>query len=462
MRPGSMRRLTPRSACTPAKRLCTPPTSRKGTAASGGAGTGVIAGSERVLLVVGLVHVHPGLAGDDHALARAFLDADLVVAPRAQVHAVGDRLAVEQQLGHLVHHQAGVFRVPETDAVDGTGLQLFARVLRQADAEHAGLVLQPGFFHRAADADRVDRRTALETRDVGVLAQDFLGLFVGFVGVVEGLVVRVHQRHLRVLGRVARAAAGPLHVRAAAERADEGRPLAALAHALGEPVVQARAEGRVVEGFDIGLRVLGGVGLVCDDDDATLQRALEHAFDRARVHRHHGDGTRLFGHQVFDHAQLLRRVALRRADHAGGDAGVGGAELLDALTHAGEPVHADDFDHGHDALLVLRPRGAGDAGHGGERTCGLTNHGVVSRSGCEKPLRNGTAPQEGTARQRGYAGARVRRYAMAAAGSKRATGGPQEGAAVAASGATGAVAIAGVRTGTACRWTCPRPPRPGR
>src|SRR6218665_1579446 len=81
------RRLTPRSACTPAKRLCTPRTSRKGTAASGGAGTGVIAGSERVLLVVGLVHVHPGLAGDDHALARAFLDADLVVAPRAQVHA---------------------------------------------------------------------------------------------------------------------------------------------------------------------------------------------------------------------------------------------------------------------------------------------------------------------------------------------------------------------------------------
>src|SRR6218665_2239806 len=48
-----------------------------------------------------------------------------------------------------------------------------------------------------------------ETPDVGVLAQDFLGLFVGFVGVVEGLVVRVHQRHLRVLGRVARAAAGP-------------------------------------------------------------------------------------------------------------------------------------------------------------------------------------------------------------------------------------------------------------
>src|SRR6218665_408069 len=207
MRPGSMRRLTPRSACTPAKRLCTPRTSRKGTAASGGAGTGVIAGSERVLLVVGLVHVHPGLAGDDHALARAFLDADLVVAPRAQVHAVGDRLAVEQQLGHLVHHQAGVFRVPETDAVDGTGLQVFARVLRQADAEHAGLVLQPGFFPPAADADRVDRRTALETLDVGVLAQDFLGLFVGFVGVVEGLVVRVHQRHLRVLGRVARPAA---------------------------------------------------------------------------------------------------------------------------------------------------------------------------------------------------------------------------------------------------------------
>src|SRR6218665_1170820 len=102
LRPGSMRRLPPRSACTPAKRLCTPRTSRKGTAASGGAGTGVIAGSERVLLVVGLVHVHPGLAGDDHALARAFLDADLVVAARAQVHAVGDRLAVEQQLGHLV------------------------------------------------------------------------------------------------------------------------------------------------------------------------------------------------------------------------------------------------------------------------------------------------------------------------------------------------------------------------
>src|SRR6218665_2838839 len=104
MRPGSMRRLTPRSACTPAKRLCTPRTSRKGTAASGGAGTGVIAGSEGVLVVVGLVHVHPGVAGDDHALAPAFLDADLVVAARAHVHAVGDRLALDQHPSHLVHH----------------------------------------------------------------------------------------------------------------------------------------------------------------------------------------------------------------------------------------------------------------------------------------------------------------------------------------------------------------------
>src|SRR4051812_16588683 len=106
-----MRRSMPRSACTPAKRLCTSCTSSRAgrvavasvmrdswKAAAGRRGAPPRRGSERVLLVVLLVDFHPGLAADDHADARALGDRHLVIALDPHVHAVGQLLAVQQHL----------------------------------------------------------------------------------------------------------------------------------------------------------------------------------------------------------------------------------------------------------------------------------------------------------------------------------------------------------------------------
>ncbi len=77
--------------------------------------------------------------------------------------------ALENQVGDLVHHIAGILRIPEEDLVDGTGFEIGTGVLRQAETKDAGLVLQAGFLDRAADADDVDGGRTLEALMSGYL-----------------------------------------------------------------------------------------------------------------------------------------------------------------------------------------------------------------------------------------------------------------------------------------------------
>ena len=194
-----------------------------------------------------------------------------------------------------------------------------------------------------------------------MLAQQFLGLFVGLGRVVVRLGLGVDELHLRILlGGVRRAAFGPLHVRLHAERADEGGPLAGLAHALGEAVVDACAVGGVFKRFDVDHRVLLVVGFVRHDLDALGHGLLEDGFERGRVDRHDGQRVDLLGDQVFDDAQLLGGVGLAGTGLFSLDAGVLRGELLDASFHAVEPGDAGDLDdRGDRLLLVLRVKRAG-------------------------------------------------------------------------------------------------------
>src|SRR3982750_2152813 len=106
---------TPRSACTPAKRLWMPSVARKTAGSRGdGAASGIgsrcmvcrqgrggggaatrrpqATGSEQVVLVGRLVGDHHRIAADQHAAAHALGERDLLVALHAEVHPVGEGL----------------------------------------------------------------------------------------------------------------------------------------------------------------------------------------------------------------------------------------------------------------------------------------------------------------------------------------------------------------------------------
>ena len=97
----------------------------------------------------------------------------------------------------------------------------------------------------------------------------------------------------------------PLDVRAAAERSHEVRPLTFAAHALGEPLVEGGAKRRIIEGFDVGLRVLLVICFMGDDDDAAVHRTLESALDHGGIHGLHGQSVHATGDQVLDDLELL-------------------------------------------------------------------------------------------------------------------------------------------------------------
>src|SRR5690606_20132594 len=138
----------------------------------------IMSRSEREVLIVGLVRINPGLTLDDDALAWTLDDGHLLVTRYAQIHAVLDFLALQDEIGNLVHDVASILRIPEENLVNRTAFEIRTGILRQAETIHAGLFLQPGFLDSAADADHVNRGRSLETLDVRIFAENFLGLFI--------------------------------------------------------------------------------------------------------------------------------------------------------------------------------------------------------------------------------------------------------------------------------------------
>lgn len=250
-------------------------------------------------------------------------------------------------------------------ADDRARFQKVRRRVGQARADEADLAAQPGFVDGAADAEHIITRRGLEALDIRVLAQDFLGLFIGAVGIVEGFVVRVDERHVGMLLGVRFAGADPLHMCAAAERADECRPLALVTHALGQAFVECGSVIGIVEGFDVRLRVLLVVGLMGHDDDAAIHRALQRAFEHGGVHRHDGESVDALGDQILNNLQLLGRIGGGRTALGRDDIRIGLLVGLDARVHAVEPRNAADLDDGRDhRLLLCHQRAGGGAKQG--------------------------------------------------------------------------------------------------
>lgn len=111
--------------------------------------------SEWVLLPVGLINKLCRITDNQNTVTFSFPDGDVLIARHPQIHPISEGFFIEQKLGDGIHRQAGIFRIPETDAVDRTTVQILARVLRQADPKDAYLALQTGLFYRSTNADNI-------------------------------------------------------------------------------------------------------------------------------------------------------------------------------------------------------------------------------------------------------------------------------------------------------------------
>ena len=274
----------------------------------------------------------------------------------AEVHAVFDRLALEQHHGDLLHEVAGVRGIPEVDRLDRAALQILTRDRRQAGADHAGLVLQTALLDGEADAGDVGRRATLEALEVRVFAQQLLRLCVGLLLVVVGLVAVADQLHLRVLFLLpGDGAVDPFVMRLRGQAADEHGVLALALHAVGEQVHLVLAVVDVLEGFQIPVGVLDVRSLVGDDLDAGGARLFEHRLERFRRERHDRDRIGFLGDHVLDQLDLKLRVGLGRPDFIAVVPGVG-RELLHAGVHPVEPLNSGDLDDRGDVVRPCRPR----------------------------------------------------------------------------------------------------------
>ena len=144
------------------------------------------------------------------------------------------------------------------------------------------MILQARFFYGLADADHVGGRAALEALDVRMGLDDFLGLFVGFLGIVKGFALVDDHLHVRVLGQLlVDAAVGPLVVGDRAKAANKDGILALFAHQRRQAIHETGAEGHVVEGLDVPVHILLIGAFVGDYRDAGFHGFLEHGIELA-------------------------------------------------------------------------------------------------------------------------------------------------------------------------------------